>query len=116
MLKVINEMCELNINSGLIGNFKKVNKLNDGIDLIKLNQSIIDNEIDTMLKKYDRRLFNDEVKEITEMLNIPNQKYRSFKLNKRLNIKYKKSFHFVRDVVEANTNIIIYAQNSNPRA
>lgn len=106
MLKIINEMCELNINSGLIANFKKVNKLNDGIELIRLNQSISENEIDMMLKKYDRRLFNDEVKEVIDMLNIPNQKYRSFRLNKRLNIKYKKSIHFVRDVVEANSSLI----------
>ena len=44
-------MYELNINSGLIGNFKKVNKLNDGIELIRLNQSISENEINMMLKK-----------------------------------------------------------------
>jgi hypothetical protein len=43
MLKIINEMIELNINSGLIDKFKKLNKLNDGIDLIKLNQKISDN-------------------------------------------------------------------------
>jgi len=108
MLKIINEMIELNINSGLIDKFKKLNKLNDGIDLIKLNQKISDNEIDMMMKKHDRRMFNNEVGEIIEMLNIPNQKYRSFKLNKRLNIKYRKSVHFVKDVVAANANIINY--------
>jgi hypothetical protein len=53
-------------------------------------------------------MFNNEVGEIIEMLNIPNQKYRSFKLNKRLNIKYRKSVHFVKDVVAANANIINY--------
>ena len=108
-------MCELNINTGIIGNFKKINKLNDGIKLERLNQSIRENEIDMMLKKYDRKLLNDEVKEIIDMLNIPNQKYRSFRLNKRLNIKYNKSIHFVRDIVEANANIINYVQNSNLR-
>jgi hypothetical protein len=108
MLKIINEMIEFNINSGLIGKFKELNKLDDGIDLIKLNQKISDNEIDMMMKKHDRRMFNNEVGEIIEMLNIPNQKYRSFKLNKRLNIKYRKSVHFVKDVVAANANIINY--------
>ena len=83
--------------------------------ITRLNQSISENEIDMMLKKYDRRLFNDEVKEVIDMLNIPNQKYRSFRLNKRLNIKYKKSIHFVKDVLEANTNIFNYVQNSKLR-
>ena len=89
--------------------------MNGGIQLERLNQAIRENEIDMMLKIYDRRLFNEEVKEIIDMLNIPNQKYRSFRLNKRLNIKYKRSIHFVRDVVEANANIINYVQITNLR-
>ena len=64
-------------------------ELNENADLETINEAITNDIIRINRETLDRFLYNEEAQEIKGIFQLNNNKYRTYKLNKRLHYSYQ---------------------------
>ena len=101
-------------NIGVLHSIKERLKINESETSLETLNSYMRNEIVNIEQRTRDSCFNDEVREIEVLLNIANTRYRSYKLNKRLSVAFRKSNQFGKGKATINLRRYLpYSKTSN---